>query len=173
MKTARTRQFLFEGAKRLLSVAEFVHGLNHVSFILFFCGLGDLVFHIDKAIFITTVVPILVCVCLYICCEVESIWNPQSPYRTPFSSSIWFLIQKLPRRSQYCGSLDKGANPTSMKVRQEYYAMKDTLSRRHWDIPALQWLVDNINGSNETHTSVLATPGSFKQEWGETFGKEA
>jgi hypothetical protein len=166
LKTARIRQFLFEGAKRLPTVAEFVPWLIHISLILFFWGLCDLIFQIDKAVFITTVVPILVCICLYIYCVVESIRNPQSPYRTPFSGFIWFLIQKLPRRSQYSRSHDKGAKQTSMEVRQEHYAMKHNPSRKDRDVRAFQWLVDNINGSNETHTFVLAMPGSFKQEWG-------
>ena len=53
-----------------------------------------------------------------------------------------------------------------MEIRQEHYAMKNSPSRKDRDVRAFQWLVDNINGSNETHTFVLAMPGSFKQEWG-------
>ncbi|KAF8492147.1 hypothetical protein F5888DRAFT_1731188 [Russula emetica] len=166
LKTARIRQVLFEGAKRLPTVAEFVPGLIHISLILFFWGFGDLIFQIDTAVFITTMVPILICVCLYIYCVFESIRNPQWPYRTPFSGFIWFLIQKLPRRSQYSRSPDKGAKPTSMEVRQEDHAMENNPSRKDRDVRAFQWLVDNINGSNETHAFVLAMPGSFKQEWG-------
>jgi len=166
LKTARIRQFLFEGAERLPAVAEFVPGLIHISFILFFWGLGDLIFQTDRAVFITTVVPILICVCLYIYCVVESIRNLQSPYRTPFSAFIWFLVQKLPHRSQFSHSHDKGAKPTSIEVRREHYAMKENPSRKVRDVRAFQWLVDNINGSNEAHTFILAMPGSFKQEWG-------
>ena len=166
LKTARTRQFLFEGAKRLPRVAEFVPGLIHISLVLFFCGLGDLTFQIDEAVFITTVVPILVCACLYIYCVVDSIRNPQSPYRTPLSGFIWFLIQTLRRRSQHSHSPDNGPKPTSIEVRQEHHAMKDNQSRKDRDVRAFQWLVDNINGSNETHNFVLAMPGSFKEEWG-------
>ena len=172
LKTARMRQFLFEGLKRLPMVAEFVPGLIHISFILFFLGLCDSIFQIDKAIFITTVAPILACVCLYICCVVESIRNPQSPYRTPFSGLIWFLlIQNLPRRSQYSRLPNKGTMLTSMEVRQEHYAMKDNPSRKDRDERAFRWLVDNINGSSETHTFVLAMPGSFKREWGRNVWK--
>ena len=166
LKTARIRQFLFEGAKRLPTVAEFVPGLIHISLVLFFCGLGDLIFQIDKAVFITTLVPILVCACLYIYCVVESIRNPQSPYRTPFSSIIWFLIQSFRHRSQYSCSPDDGPKSTSMESRQEHHAMKDNQSRKDRDVRAFQWLVHNINGSNEAHNFVLAMPGSFKQEWG-------
>ena len=171
LKTARIRQFSFEGAKRLPTVAEFVPGLIHISVILFFWGLGDLIFQIDKAAFATTVAPIFVCVCLYIYCVVESIRNPQSPYRTPFSGVVWFLIQ-LPRRYQYSRSSDNMAKPTSMEARQEHYAMKENPSRTDRDVSAFRWLVDNINGSSETHTFVLAMPGSFNQDWGRNVWKE-
>jgi hypothetical protein len=58
-----------------------------------------------------------------------------------------------------------------MEVRQEHYAMKNNPSRKDRDVRAFQWLADNINGSNETHTFVLAMPGSFKQEWGRNVWK--
>ena len=166
LNAGRTRQFLFDGAQSLPTVAEFVPWLIHVSLILFFWGLVDLIFQIDKTVFITTVVPILVCVCLYLYCIIEPMRNPQSPYRTPFSGFIWALIQKLRRRSHYRRSRDNGAKPTSLEVRQEYFAMKDNPSRKDRDVRAFQWLADNINGSNEEHTFVLAMPGSFMQEWG-------
>ena len=93
LKAARIRLFLFEGAKRLPSVAEFVPGLIHISLIHFLWGLGDIILHIDKTVFITTVVPVLVCVCLYFYCVFAPIWNHQSPYWTPFSPNIWRLVQ--------------------------------------------------------------------------------
>jgi hypothetical protein len=170
LKTARMRQFLYDGAKRLPTVAEFVPGLIHISLILFFGGLGDLVFQIDQTVFIATVAPIIFCVCLYIYCVVESIWHPQSPYRTPFTGFIWFLFQ-LPHRYQHRRSPDNVAKPTSLEVRQERHAMKDNPSRKDRDVCAFRWLVDNINGSNETHAFVLAMPGSFKQEWGRNVWK--
>ena len=166
LKTARTRQFLFEGAKRLPIVAEFVPGLIHISLLLFFCGLGDLIFQIDRAIFMTTAVPIFICACLYTYCVVESIRNPQSPYRTPFSGFIWFLIQKLRCRSQHSHFPDNGAKPMSVEVRQELYAMKNNPNRKDQDVQAFRWLVDHINESNEAHDFVVMMPGSFKQEWG-------
>ena len=73
LKTARIRQFLYEGAQSLPAVAgEFVPGLIHISLILFFWGFGDLIFQIDITIFITTLFPILICVFIYIYCVIES-----------------------------------------------------------------------------------------------------
>ena len=170
LKTARIRQFLSEGVERLPLVAEAVPGLIHVSLILFFWGLCDIIFQIDMASFVATVVPIVACVCLYLRCVFVPIWNPQSPYRTPFSGPIWYLIQNLPHSPHHSRFRDEV--PATMEKRQEESAMKMTEHRRKRDVRAIQWLVDNINGSNETENFVLAIPGSFNQEWGREVWKK-
>ena len=169
LKTARIRLFLFEGAKRLPMVAEVVPGLIHVSVILFFWGLGDTVLQTDTMVFIFIVVPLGVCVCLYLYCVVSPIWNPQSPYRTPFSDIIWYLIRKLyrsPYFNRFIAKVVKLASMASMAIRQEQFAMENTKGRLDRDVRAVQWLVDKINGSNETENFVLSIPGSFNQEGG-------
>jgi Family of unknown function (DUF6535) len=171
LQLARFRVFLSEGSERLPVLAEVILGLIHISLILFFWGLGDLILQIDTAIFFIILVPITVCISLYLFCIIAPIRNPQSPYRSPFSSLIWFLIQKLRRRSQYSLTPDRGARRTSMDKRQEHYAMKDNASRKDRDVRAIQWLVDRINRSDETQALVLAIPGSFKQEWGRNVWK--
>src|SRR5713226_7752276 len=95
LKAARIRLFLSEGAKRLPTVAEFVPGLIHISLILFFWGLGDLILQIDKTVFFFILTPILGCICPYLYYVFAPIWNPQSPYWTPFSPYIWHFIQIL------------------------------------------------------------------------------
>jgi hypothetical protein len=53
-----------------------------------------------------------------------------------------------------------------MVAHQEHLAMEENVERKARDVRAVQWLVDNINGSNEMDNFVLAIPGSFNQEWG-------
>jgi hypothetical protein len=142
-------------------VAEVVPGLIHVSLILFFWGLGDIILQIDTVVFVATVVPIAVCVCLYLYCVLAPILDPRSPYRTPFSVLIWRLYRTVHNRFR-----GKVVKPESVEVRQEQSAMKKTEGRRDRDVCAIQWLIDNINGSNETQTFILAIPGSFNQKWG-------
>ena len=166
LKAARIRLFLFEGVERLPMVAEAVPGLIHVSLLLFFWGLGDFILNIDTAVFVATVVPLVVCVSLYLYSMAAPIWNPQSPYRTPFSGFIWYLIRKLHRSPFYHHFRGKVVKPASMELRLEQSAMKLTKGRMDRDVRAVQWLVDNIDGSNETETFVLAIPGSFNQKWG-------
>ena len=171
LKAARIRLYLFDGAKGLSAVAEFVPGLIHISLILFLWGLSDTILHIDKTVFIFTVVPVLVCVCLYLYCVFVPIWNPQSPYWTPFSRYIWRLVQVL-RRNLYnrfrigLDNLVQGFHVASMEAHREQSAMKQTEGCKNRDVRAVQWLANNITGNNEMQAFVLAISGSFNQEWG-------
>jgi Family of unknown function (DUF6535) len=177
LKAVRIRLFLFEGSKRLPSIAELIPGLFHISLILFIWGLGDFILQIDTTAFFLTAIPISLCVTLYLYCVVESIRNPQSPYRSPFSSFIWFLIQKL-RRNIYNRIRIGLVNPvqdfqvTSMEAHLEQAAMEQTEDRKNRDVRAVQWLVNNINESNEMQAFVLAISGSFNQEWGRDVWKK-
>ena len=164
LKAARVRLFLFEGIERLPAVAEAVPGLIHASLILFFWGLGDYIFHIDKAVFVATVVPIAVCVGLYLYSVVEPVWDPQSPFRSGF---IWYLVRVLPRNRYYKRLRGKVVGPARVEARQIQSAMEPGEGRKKRDMHAIQWLVDNISGrSHETETFVLSIPGSFSLEGG-------
>jgi hypothetical protein len=132
---------------------------------LFFWGLGDILLHIDRTVFIATSIPICIGAGFYLYCVINPIWNPKSPYRTPFSGVIWYILRNLHRNPYYnlfCGKVVRPA----MELRQEQSAMKKSKGRMNRDVRAIHWLVDKINGSNETETFVLAIPGSFNQEWG-------
>jgi len=82
LKSARVRQFLFEGVDLLALVVEAVPGLIHVSLFLFFVGLGDAILNINRTVSLTTVVPIGICgLLLYVFSEIGPLINPQSSYR--------------------------------------------------------------------------------------------
>ena len=153
LKTARIRMFLFERVERLPKLAEVVPMLIHFSLILFFWGIGDIILQIDKTIFISTVAPILVGALFYLYCVFAPMWNPQLPYRTPFSVYILNLIQNL-------------RSLASMEKIQEDSAMKASEGRMNRDVRALQWLIDNIKEINEVQTFVLAFIDSFNEKWG-------
>ena len=171
LNTARIRLFLFEGVKRLSSVAEFVPGLIHISLLLFFWGLGDTILQTNTAVFVTTLVPIVICVSLYLYCMIAPIWNPQLPYQTPFSDLIRYLVRRLHGNRCYNRFREKLANPGSMEVPQDRIAMKPTKGRMDRDVRAVQWLVEHIDGSDEMEAFVLAIPGSFNREWGRAVWK--
>ena len=145
--------FLFERVERLPRVAEVVPGLIHFSLILFFCGIIDIILHIDKTTSISTLAFVLVGAFFYLYCAFAPMWNPQLPYRTPFSVRILDLIRKL-----------RGL--VSMEIFQKDSAMKANKDRMIRDVRALQWLIDNISEINEVQTFVLAFIDSFNEKWG-------
>jgi hypothetical protein len=158
LQIARSRLFLFEGSERLPALAEVVHGLVHISLILFFWGLGEIILQIDTTIFFIILGPTTICVCLYLYCTIAPVFNPRSPYRTPFS---WFVIQIFSRVRRY-----KEVMSTSIAKLQE------AKSRMNRDVRAIQWLVSRTNGSDEMQALVLAIPGSFNGEWGREVWRE-
>jgi hypothetical protein len=177
LKAARIRLFLFEGAQSLPSIVEFVPGLIQISLLLFLWGLGEMVLHIDKTLFITYMVSILFGVCLYLIGVFLPIWNLRMPYLTPFSRYIWRLIQIM--RNLYIRiriglvKLVEVGQVTSMETYRErmeayreQYAMEQTDDCKKRDVRAIKWLVDNINGNNEMQAFVLAISGSFNRKWG-------
>ncbi|KAH9025538.1 hypothetical protein EDB85DRAFT_2118467, partial [Lactarius pseudohatsudake] len=87
LKSARLRQYLYEGAEGwyMPAVAESVPGLVHVSLFLFFVGLCNSLFALNVTIGITTVVLITLCALFYVFSTFTAIVNPQSPFQTPFS----------------------------------------------------------------------------------------
>ena len=172
LKTARIQVFLYESVEQLPLVAEAVPGFIHLSLILFFLGLADTVLNINTSVGVTTIIPIIICGFLYLYCTVAPIVNPQSPYRNPFSSFIWRLIQDLRSESYNYHSGVRVEKPLNIDAAQERLAMEQTEDRKARDVRAIQWLVDNINGSNDMDAFVLAIPGSFNQDLGREVWKE-
>jgi len=167
LQIARFRAFLFEGSERLPVLAEVVLALIHISLSFFLLGLCDFIMQIDKTIFSIILVPITLCASFYLYCIIAPMRNPQSPYRTPFSGFIWFLIQKLLRSPCFSRFRGQWVKPTSIGKHQEQCSMEKAERRMNRDVRAIQWLVDRINGSDEMQALVLAIPGSFNGEWGQ------
>lgn len=161
LKRARFRQFFFEGAKGMPALAEAVPGLIHLSLFLFFIGLGDSILNISTTVGVTTIVPICFCGISYLYTVLAPVWNPQSPYRNPYSVLISYAI----RRFHYSNFLRTVHAPRSEADRGEP-AMEETEERKNRDVSAIRWLVDNTTVNVETERFVLAIPGSFDTEWG-------
>jgi hypothetical protein len=172
LKGARLRQYLYEGAEGwyMLVVAESVPGLVHVSLFLFFLGLIDSLFSLNTTISITTIVPITICGLFYILSTFAPILDSQSPFQTPLSSLIWYLTRKLRPRTY----LDRapgglGAPKTlssNMSDGRIQLAMEENEHRKHRDVRAMRWLIDNRTEDDEMDSFVVAIPGAFTSKWG-------
>ncbi|KAI9438739.1 hypothetical protein H4582DRAFT_1950621 [Lactarius indigo] len=163
LKRARFRQFFFEGAKGMPALAEAVPGLIHLSLFLFFIGLGDSILNISTTVGVTTIVPICICGSFYLYTVLAPVWNPQSPYRNPYSVLILYAIRRFYYSNHF---LRTGHAPRSMEADRGEPAMEETEERKNRDVRAIRWLVDNTTVNVETERFVLAIPGSFDTEWG-------
>ncbi|KAH9076962.1 hypothetical protein EDB83DRAFT_1659593 [Lactarius deliciosus] len=170
LKSARLRQYLYEGAEGwyMPMVAEAVPGLIHVSLFLFFVGLCDSLFSLNTTIGITTIVPIATCGLLYVLSVFAPIMDPQSPFQTPFSGMIWYLVQKaFPRRYSdraFDGAL-KDVSP-DMSTGKVQLAMEENEKRKGRDVQAIRWLIDNSTEDDEMESFAMTMPGTFTSEWG-------
>ncbi|KAI9456395.1 hypothetical protein BJY52DRAFT_1212975, partial [Lactarius psammicola] len=166
LKRARFRQFFFEGANGMRTLAEAVPRLIHVSLLLFFVGLGDSMLNTNTAVGVTTIVPICFCGSFYLYGVAAHLRNLQSPYKTLISRPIFFLMQKFPRHYFGARFLRKPRTPTSIEEYQEELVMEETEERKERDVRAVRWLVDNTTVNAEMEPLVLAIPGTFNTEWG-------
>ena len=170
LKSARLRQYLFEGVERwyMPRMARSVPGLVHVSLFLFFIGLGDTLLALNTTVGVTTIVPITICGLLYVLSMFASAINPQSPFQNPFSGLIWYLKQKVhPRR--YLDRASGGSLKvvsSSLAEAQMQLAMEENDERKDRDIQAIQWLIQNRTEDDEMESFAMAIPGCFTSQWG-------
>jgi hypothetical protein len=170
LKGARLRQYLYEGAEGwyMLVVAESVPALIHVSLFLFFLGLIDELLSLNTTIGITTIVPITICGLFYVLSTFAPIVDPQFPFQTPLSSLIWYLTRKLHPRTysdRACGGALKTVS-LNMSEGQMQLAMEENEDRKHRDVRAIRWLIDNRTEVDEMDSFVVAIPGAFTSKWG-------
>jgi hypothetical protein len=165
LKRARFRQFFFEGAKGMQPLAEAVPRLIQLSLFLFFLGLGDSMIYANTAVGTTTIVLICICGALYLYSASGRLKNPESPLQTLISRSIILWMQIFHKR--YFGDRShRQRTPTSHEEYQENLVMEETKGRKHRDVRAVQWLIENTTANAEMEPLVLAIPGTFNTEWG-------
>ena len=161
LKRARFRQFFFEGANGMQKLAKQVPRLIHVSIFLFFVGLSDSMLNTNTTVGVTTIVAVCSCgiSCLYV--VTTRIKYLQSPYKTLISRPIFFLIQTF---QQLFG--DRKWRPVKKFEAYREKLVVDEKERKHRDVHAVRWLVDNTAATGELEPLVLAIPGTFSTEWG-------
>jgi hypothetical protein len=170
LKSTRLRQYLYEGVEGwyMPRVARSVPGLVHVSLFLFFVGLGDSLLSVYTTVGITTIIPISICGFMYIFSMFAPVINPQSPFRNPFSSLIWYLKQKVhPRRyfDRASGGSLKAVS-SNLSEGQMQLAMEEGDGRKYRDVRAIRWLIHNRTEDDEMESFVMAIPGTFTSKWG-------
>ncbi|KAH9172742.1 hypothetical protein EDB89DRAFT_2069411 [Lactarius sanguifluus] len=172
LKRARFRQFFFEGADGMRTLAGAVQRLIQLSLFCFFLGLGDSMLNTNTTVGLTTIIPICVCGSLYLYSVSAPLRNLQSPHQNLFSRLIFFLMQKFPRPYFFDARLLRNkCTPMSIEEYQEELVMEE-IERKKRDVRAIQWLVGNTAATGEMEPLVLAIPGAFNTEWGREVWKD-
>jgi hypothetical protein len=91
---ARIRTYHAEGLEKLYlhRVTRGVPILIHLSLFLFFSGLPVFLFNVNRTVFNVVVTWLAICVAGYACITLMPIFYHDSPYYSPLSSSIWWLV---------------------------------------------------------------------------------
>ena len=97
-KRVRMHAFFSEGVEKFLLpwVVEALPTLLHLSLYLFFSGLVLFLWNLNLSMFKLVLSWVSICTVLYGCITVMPIICPDSPYHTPLSSSLWFVVTWIP-----------------------------------------------------------------------------
>ncbi|TFY61607.1 hypothetical protein EVG20_g6993 [Dentipellis fragilis] len=138
IECSRIRQYLYEGTARwnLNVVIETIPGLIHMALFLFFIGLADFLFSLDRVVASITSTLMLITVILYLGSTGLPLLSPQSPYQTPLSNILWWLSRKA-----RTGDKGKSQLSTNMFDGRTQMAMEVSSGRAQRDARALRWFV--------------------------------
>ena len=165
LKRARFRQFFFEGASGMRTLAAAVLRLIQLSLFFFFVGLGDSMINNNIAIGVTTIIPICLCGSFYLYSVLAPLWKLQSPHQN-LLSRLFFLIRTFQRSCFGTRFPPTQRMSTTVEEYQEELVMGETEERKDRDVRAIRWLVDKTAATGDMEPLVLAIPGAFNTEWG-------
>ncbi|KAF7967948.1 hypothetical protein HWV62_32491 [Athelia sp. TMB] len=154
-KQARIRTYLYGGLEkfRMAAVVEGIPALLHASVFLFFAGLVDFLWSINREIAWVTLSIVAVVGGLYILITILPIFDRQSPFRTPLSDFCWSLCQHfglLRYRSWSRWSRNWKRVQDSLSQIQEIIATDPfSCDRRKRDICALSWTLESLTEDKE------------------------
>ena len=97
LKRSRIRAFFSEGVDKLHVpwAVEVLPTLLHTSLFLFFAGLVVFLFNVHHTVFGVVLWWVGLCTGTYLCITFMPIFRHDSPYYTPLSYSVWFLVSGL------------------------------------------------------------------------------
>ncbi|KAN0136720.1 hypothetical protein V8E53_005490 [Lactarius tabidus] len=155
----RFQQFFFQGSRGMRKLAKQVPRLIRVSLFLFFLGLCDSMINTNTTVGVTAIVPISLCGICYLYSITTHIKDLQSPYKTPISRPIFFLIKTY---QQLFGNPKLRTLKKFEAYREEF--VMDEKERKKRDVRAIRWLVDNTTVNAKMEPLVLAIPSTFNTE---------
>ncbi|KAJ7624515.1 hypothetical protein FB45DRAFT_1005438 [Roridomyces roridus] len=154
VRRARIFSFLYFGLKqfRMHTVVDVIPSLLHGSLLLFFAGLVAFLIPVNHLIMYLMVGTLAIFLVLYLGLTVLPVIYLDCPYRTPLSTPLWSMVQKL--RILFCKPMPSSA-PTTMTEAVVDAAFLDT---KHRDHGAIKWTLESLTDDAELLPFVEAIP---------------
>jgi hypothetical protein len=180
---ARIRTYHAEGLEKLYlhRVTRAVPILIHLSLFLFFSGLPVFLFNVNRTVFNVILTWLALCVAGYACITLMPIFCHDSPYYSPLSSSIWWIVTNtlfivhqllsnfLRRdsfvlrwyRTHYAGSHLRWPSLGAMRKAAARFALQLSSDI---DYRALSWMFGTLNDDDEFEQFFDALPSLCDSE---------
>lgn len=164
---ARIRAYLYEGLDvfKMAAMVDSIPTLLHVAVFLFFAGLVQFLFTVNKILAHMALAVVVICGFLYLFVTILPTLYRNSPYRTPLSSIFWRVMQTF-RVLKYTDS--QGGRKIlhgDLTHGQETLAMESPQRNRR-DFDALRWTLECLSEDSELEPFVEAIPSFLQQNKG-------
>ncbi|KAG5719212.1 hypothetical protein E4T56_gene11776 [Termitomyces sp. T112] len=151
LKRARMRLFLFSGVEKckLDDVIHHIPTLLHISLLFFFIGLYVFLAKINKVVAASVGFVFLFWLFVYCFATVAPMINLSAPFKTPFSSSIFYLF-----------SLVRQEKPVDLSASCERQAMRPPdADAARVDAQAISWTIQRSTDDGERQEFLACIPG--------------
>ncbi|KAI0246693.1 hypothetical protein BJV78DRAFT_117350 [Lactifluus subvellereus] len=164
---ARIRAFFAEGVQKfgLGAAVEMLPGLLHTSFVLFYIGLVDFFYNINDTVAHCLLTLVALGVLLYVVLSIMPLFYPNSPYQTPLSTVLWFVMEAAPLVKHWLRSQTVVMQERQKKIGQGMRRALEKRAPNNWqvDARALRWTLNSLDGDRELEEEFLdALPGVFR-----------
>ena len=138
---ARIRAYFADGVEtfKLATAVEVLPVLLHLSVLLFYVGLVDFLLNINITVGVTLLVPVALSILAYFVLSVMPLFYYNSPYLTPLSMVIWFVLEAASLIKLRFVNLHTPVQARIQKQRDTIMggmdkALEDTCAERPWEL---------------------------------------
>jgi hypothetical protein len=160
---ARVFSYLYYGIRRfgMHTVVDIVPLLLHVSLLLFFAGLVAFLIPINTAVTAVAGILLAIMTTVYSLLTLLPLMDLDCPYRTPLSSALWRIIQKIPRvlpRHNRTSEAGHSAEAETMVKAMFRNATAPSAERANRDRQSIIWTVKSLADDAELEPFLEAIP---------------
>jgi len=161
-KRARIRAFFADGMEKfgLAAAIEVLPALLHASVLLFYVGLVDFLFNINHTVAFILLVLVSFAVLVYFLLTIMPLYYHNSPYQTPLSALVWFIIEATPLIKLWLLRRTDDMQKRLDKIKQGMRLALETKAY-HPTARALQGTLMTLDEDHELEEFLDGLPGLF------------